>query len=242
MKKRIRQFYESAGWLTKGVLYHRGKHGSGVKENTIEAFKGAIEDNLGVELDVRLTKDKQVVVSHDGNLKRVFGVDKIIEESIYDDIKEYVPLFKDVLNLIDDKIGVMVEIKSDKVGDLEEETYKLLKEYRGRYVIVSFNPFTLRYFRKKDSSIIRGQLSYSYKDSKMNFLFKIALRNLWLNVFSKPHFISYGIKGYNYKLLNKFKKRGCFIIGWTYNNDRDKLELKKVFDNMIIEDLSIREF
>ena len=43
-------------------------------------------------------------------------------------------------------------------------------------------------------------------------------------------------------LLNKFKKRGCFIIGWTYNSDRDKLELKKVFDNMIIEDLSIREF
>ena len=131
---------------------------------------------------------------------------------------------------------------SNKVGDLEGETYKILKEYKGRYVIVSFNPFTLSYFRKRDPSIIRGQLSCSYKDSKYNFFLKLALKRMWLNVFSKPHFISYGINGYNYKLLNKYRKKGCFIIGWTYNNDKDRLELKKVFNNMIIENLSIREF
>ena len=242
MKNKIKQFYKDARWLTEGVLYHRGKHGNGVKENTLDAFKGAIEDKLGIELDVRLTKDKKVVVSHDGNLKRVFGIEKIVEESNYEEIKEYVPLFKDVLDLVNDQIGIMVEIKSDKVGDLEEETYKLLKEYKGRYVIVSFNPFTLRYFRKKNPLIIRGQLSYNYEDSECNGLLKFCLSRLLFNVFSNPHFISYGIKGYDYKLLNKFKKRGCFIIGWTYNSDRDKLELKKVFDNMIIEDLSIREF
>lgn len=242
MNKRINEFNEKAKWLRDGVLYHRGKHGKGVKENSMDAFRGAIEDNLGVELDVRITKDNKVVVSHDSNLKRVFGKDIIIEDSNYEDIKECVPLFSDVLNLIDDKIGVMVEVKSSKVGKLEEEVYRILKNYKGRYVIVSFNPFSLRYFRKKDSSIIRGQLSCSYKDSKYNKLMKISLRNMWFNVFSKPHFISYGIDGYSYKLLNKYKQKGCFIIGWTYNNDINKKELKKIFDNMIIEDLSIREF
>ena len=242
MKKRIKEFNEKAKWLKDGVLYHRGKHDSDIKENSIEAFKGAIADNLGVELDVRITKDNKVVVSHDGNLKRVFDKNLVIEDCNYDDIKEYVPLFSDVLKLINNQIGVMVEIKSMKVGRLEEELYKILKEYKGRYVIVSFNPMSLKYFRKKDASIIRGQLSYNYKDSKFNWFMKVCLKNMWFNVFSKPHFISYGIEGYSYKLLNKYKQKGCFIIGWTYNNDKDKMELKKVFDNMIIEGLSIREF
>lgn len=242
MKKRIKEFNEKAQWLRDGVLYHRGKHNKYIKENSIEAFKGAISDGLGVELDVRITKDNYVVVSHDDSLKRVYGKDILIEDSRYEDVKEYVPLFGDVLNLINDQIGVMVEIKSNKVGRLEEEVCKILKEYKGRYVIVSFNPMSLKYIRKREPSIIRGQLSYNYKDSKFNWLMKVALRNLWFNMLSKPHFISYGIKGYSYKLLNKYRKNGCFIIGWTYNNDKDKNELKKVFDNMIIEDLSIREF
>lgn len=242
VKKRIKEFNERASWLRNGVLYHRGKHSKEIKENTLEAFKGAIEDNLSVELDVRITRDGKVVVSHDSNLKRVFGVDKVIEDSNYEEIKDYVPLFQDVLNLINNKIGLMVEVKSVKVGKLEEEVYKILKKYEGRYVVVSFNPLTLRYFRKKDSSIIRGQISYNYKDSKYSPIFKFCLRNMWLNILSKPHFISYGIDGCDYKLLNKYHKKGYFIVGWTYKNEKNKLKLKEVYDNMIIEELSIKEF
>lgn len=242
MKKRNKEFNEKASWLKNGVLYHRGKHNKLIKENTLEAFEGAIKDGLGVELDVRITKDREVVVSHDSSLKRVFGIDKIIEESNYEEIKEYAPLFKDVLNVIDNKIGIMIEVKSNKVGVLEEELYKILKDYKGRYVIVSFNPMTLKYFRKKDSSIIRGQLSYNYKDSKMNAILKLFLRRMWLNVFSRPHFISYGIDDCDYKLLFKYRKKGYFIIGWTYKSEKNKLKLKEVYDNMIIEELAIKEF
>lgn len=242
MKKVIKEFNEKAAWLRKGILYHRGRHNKYIKENTIEAFKGAIEDGIGVELDVRLTKDKKVVVSHDSNLKRVFNLDKVIENSNYDEIKEYIPLFEDVLSLINDKIGVMVEVKSTKVGDLEEELYKILKNYKGRYVIVCFNPMTLKYFRKKDPSIIRGQISYSYKDSTMNGIMRFMLRKMWFNIISKPHFISYCIDDFDYKLLNKYRKKGYFIIGWTYKSEEIKLKLKEVYDNMIVEELAIKEF
>ena len=136
----------------------------------------------------------------------------------------------------------MIEIKSTKVGELEENVFNILKKYKGDYVIKSFNPFTLRYFRKKDPSIIRGQLSYNYKDSKYNFFLKFLLKNMYLNFISKPHFISYGIEGYNENLLAKYRKKGYFIIGWTYRGKERKDSLSKVYHNVIVEDLLIKEF
>lgn len=246
LKNRLNEFNEKAKWLKKGVIYHRGKHGNGVKENTMEAFMGAIEDNLAIELDVRLTKDNQVVVFHDDNLKRMFDIDRNVDDISYDELCKItdnkVPLFEDVLSLVDNKVGLMVEVKSVKVGKLEEEVYRILKEYKGRYVIISFNPFTLRYFRKKDPLIIRGQLSYNYKDSKYNCFEKLMLRRMWLNIFSKPHFISYGIDGLDYKFIGRIRKKGYFITGWTYKNEENKETLSKFYDNMVVEDLSIKEF
>lgn len=244
--KRIKEFNDKAGWLRNGVLYHRGKYDSNIKENTVEAINGAIEDNLGVELDVRLSKDQKVVVSHDDDLKRVFGIDKRISECSYEEIKVLtqgkLPLLEEILKIVNDKVGLMIEIKSNKVGVLEEAVYKILKEYKGRYVIVSFNPMSLNYFRKKDSSIIRGQLSYSYRDSKYNFIIKFILRRMLFNFFVKPHFISYGIDGCDYKLLAKYRKKGYFIIGWPYDSEKNKEKLSKVYDNMIIDGLRIKEF
>ena len=245
-KKLIEEFNQKASWLKSGMVYHRGKHDDKIKENTIEAFKGAIEDNLAIEYDVRITKDNKVVVCHDDSLKRVFDIDKKISECTYEEIKGYtnnqVPLFEDVLKLVDNKIGMVIELKSTGVGKLEEMVYNILKGYEGRYVIESFNPMSLRYFKKKNPSIIRGQLSYNYKNSKYNFVFKTFLSKMWFNIFSNPHFISYGIDDYDVKVLAKYRKKGYFIIGWTYKNEDQKEELSKVFDNMIMEGLSKKEF
>lgn len=246
LKNRLSIFNNKANWLRQGCLYHRGKHSSVIKENTMDSFEEAVNDGLGIELDVRLSNDNKVVVSHDDSLKRVFGVDKKISELTYKEICDCcnngVPLLSDVLKLVDGKVGIMVEIKSNKVGLLEEKVYEILKEYKGKFVIVSFNPFSLRYFRKKDSSIIRGQLSYSYKKSKFNWFVKFVLSRMLFNFISKPHFISYGIDDVNYKILKKYKKKGYFVIGWTYNNDCNKEDLLKYYDNMIIEGLELREF
>jgi len=245
LKDRLIEFEKKASWLKEGVLYHRGKHGNGVKENTLEAFKKAIKDNLSVELDVRLTIDNLAVVAHDDNLKRMYGIDLKISELTYNEICKYtnndIPLFSDVLELIDDKIGVMVEIKTGnkKIVDI---VYNILKEYKGRYVVVSFDPFILKEFRKKDSTIIRGQLSYNYSDNNMNWLMKFLLRRLCFNFISKPHFISYGIDNCDYKLLREVRKKGYFIIGWTYKSEKNKEKLLELYDNMIIEDIDICEF
>ena len=66
--------------------------------------------------------------------------------------------------------------------------------------------------------------------------------NKRFNIFSKPHFISYGIDDCDYSLLKKYRRKGYFIIGWTYKSEENKLKLKAVYDNMIIEGLAIKEF
>lgn len=246
LKDRLKEFESKASWLRKGVLHHRGKHSSEIRENTMKAMEGAIRDKLGVELDVRLTKDNFVVVAHDDSLQRIYGVDLKISELTYSEVCNYtngeIPLFSDVLKEIDGKIGVMVEVKSMKVRKLVEQVYNILKDYKGEYVVVSFNPYVLKLFRKLDKSIIRGQLSYSYKDSKINKAFKFCLSHLLFNFISKPHFISYGIENCDYKVLDKMRKKGYFIIGWTYRNNENKEQLIKFYDNMIVEHIELREF
>lgn len=247
LKDRIKVFKENASWLYDGVVCHRGKHNKVVKENTLEAVRLAMEDNLSIEVDVRLTKDNFVVVSHDDSLKRIYGVPLKISELSYREVVEYskgeIPLLSELLDVVNDKVGIMIEIKSGKRNKrLVDEVYNLLKEYKGRFVIISFNPYILKLIRKKDKSIIRGQLSYNYKSSKMNFVFKSMLKRLMFNFISKPHFISYGIDECDYKILRKLKKKGYFIMGWTYKSEKNKEQLLSIYDNMVVEEIELREF
>ena len=57
-----------------GVHYaHRGLHDESKAENSMSAFRAAKEHGYGIELDVRLSKDGELVVFHDETLTRVTG-------------------------------------------------------------------------------------------------------------------------------------------------------------------------
>ena len=58
----------------KNVRYaHRGLHGNGAAENSLTAFSRAVEAGYGIELDVRLSSDGELVVFHDDTLERITG-------------------------------------------------------------------------------------------------------------------------------------------------------------------------
>ena len=109
------------------LFAHRGLHGEGVPENTIAAFKKAYERKLGVELDVRFTLDKKVVVFHDDTLKRLCGQDIKVNELTYNELQNYniagtserIPLLSDVLKVLDG-MPVICEIKSNNKEPVEE--------------------------------------------------------------------------------------------------------------------------
>lgn len=106
-------------------LSHRGESDD-APENTIEAFKLAMErDSDGIELDVRLTCDKYLVVVHDADLKRVANADLTVSDSTLAELQaaHAVPLFKDVLPLLKKSKHLQIELKGsdlDVIPKLKE--------------------------------------------------------------------------------------------------------------------------
>ena len=239
-------------FLVNSIIAHRGVYNlkkDSIPENSIEAFKNAIDNNYIIELDLHVLKDNNVVVFHDKNLFRMTGIHKDIKECTYDEIKNLklkntdnnIPLFRDVLELVDGKVPLLIELKHDvKVGRLEKETMKFLKNYKGEYAIMSFNPFTLLHLKKEYPNIIRGQLAYDLNDKKFNFIKKFLLKNMCFNFITKPDFIAYGIDSMPSKVVEKFRKKGL-VIGWTVKNDKDLEKAKKYCDNCIFEDENKRD-
>ena len=123
------------------------------RENTIPSFLRALEEGAdGVELDVRVTKDKVLVVSHDNSLKRVFGLDMKIEESTFQEIRDKapeIPTLAEVFSALG-PVWYDIEIKADKPLGFPEEVVTLLseelekrREFQNRILLSSFNPFAI---------------------------------------------------------------------------------------------------
>ncbi|MDD3383906.1 MAG: glycerophosphodiester phosphodiesterase family protein [Bacilli bacterium] len=233
-------------FIDKYPIAHRGffNNASESPENSLNAFKKAVENKYAIELDLQLSKDLQVVVFHDDDLKRVCNIAKNVRDFNYDELRmiklmksnQSMPLFKDVLELVNGKVPLIIELKSIKGmnNDLLPKVYELIKNYKGDYAIQSFDPTLVSYYRKNYPQIIRGQLVYDYKDSKVQKILKFLLSHLYLNFLSKPDFINSHLEYFPSKLI-KFKKNGGKVICYTAKNSSQYIKAFDFFDNVIFE-------
>lgn len=225
-------------FLKDNYIAHRGVH-IDAPENSISSFKEAIKKKYIIEFDVHLLKDNTVVVFHDNNLKRMIGEDKKLKDCTYEDIKKlrlldtdnYIPTFDEVLKLINGKVPIIVELKSDRrVGLLEQEVVKRLDKYKGKFCIQSFNPLSLIWFKKNRPEYVRGLLINSKRKS---FFDRVCRSNLVLKL-SNPDFLSCSYKLSNNKKINKYMKKNP-VIAWTIKNDEQLNKNKDNFYNLIVD-------
>ncbi len=232
----------------RGRMYaHRGLHGDGIPENSLAAFKAANEANLGVELDVQFTKDKQVVVLHFGDLNYMCGVDKKVLDLTFEELKQYrlkgtderIPLLSEVLKTLGG-VPVICEIKPYSGYSCPElclETCVIMDTYPGDWCMESFSPFIVRWFRKNRPDIIRGQLSSAMRIDNGHARFKrFCMRHLLINVLSRPDFIAY-----KFTDLTPLGFRQCravykpFLAAWTARGEKQFAQAQKDFDTIIFE-------
>lgn len=219
---------------------HRGYHdlSKGFPENSLSAFERACTHGYGMELDVQLTKDQELIVLHDFSLLRACGIDKQVDELTLDEIRKLrlfdtdctIPTFEEVLKLVDGRTPLIVEIKQ-KGAECEtcRKAAKLLDKYKGIYCVESFNPIAVGWFKNHRSNYIRGQLS---GELNMKQPAKFMLENLLTNFISRPDFIAYDVDHRHRKALKLcmllFKPA---LVYWTVKDRKTFDELK---DSIII--------
>ena len=222
------------------VTAHRG-YSAAYPENTIPAFKGAIQVGADwAELDVQQTADGEVIVMHDSNLKRTTGLDKEVWQVIWDEIKDLdngswfdkkyqtvrIPTLEEVLKVCRGKIHLNIEIKpSGHDKDLEEQVAKLLKKYhmRDTCVVSSLKYDSLRKIKEADDSIETAYItSVSYGNfTDLEYADGYSVESTLLSK----------------SFVNKAQKAGKQIYVWTVNSEE---RLEKVvgmgIDNVITDD------
>lgn len=183
---------------------HRGLYNNKKKlpENSMAAFRRAVRHDYGIELDVHLTADNQLVVFHDDTLIRMCGVNKKINQMPLADLQQYtlldseehIPLFKDVLALVDGRVPLIIELKVDGGNQnlLCPLVWQQLERYRGSYCIESFHPFVLQWFKRHQPQVVRGQLSCNFfKENPHCDFVLLLMTHLMTNFFTRPDFIAY---------------------------------------------------
>ncbi|MBE6032640.1 MAG: glycerophosphodiester phosphodiesterase [Clostridiales bacterium] len=235
--------------LTAGIVAHRGLHNNEgpAPENTVPAFQAALDAGFAIELDIQMTKDKKVVVVHDENLKRLTGRGLLVQALFFEDLRslkicgsdQSVPLFSEVLDLAGGKVPLVVELKTcrDREG-LCSRAAALLDAYDGPYCVESFDPLTLRWFRKNRPEVLRGQLSTHYGKDKVKKpgILRFLLTNLLLNFLSRPDFIAYNFEHRNHFGFRLYRKLFAPVTAvWTIKNPSDQEIARREFDIVIAE-------
>ncbi len=232
-----------------GTFYaHRGFHdiSSGVPENSLPAFLRAAESGYGIEMDVQLTKDEQVVVFHDNTLKRICGLDVPVNSRTYEELhklsllgtKEKIPLLSEVLGAVDGRVPLIVEIKMvDSKTRVCELADRVLQGYRGQYCIESFHPLAVWWYKRHRPEIVRGQLSADFvkEDGRETFPMWIV-HHLLTNFLTRPDFVSYSHKGagvWARKICRGFYRN--LSVAWTIRSEAELETAKGQFDLFIFE-------
>lgn len=212
---------------------HRGLHNTDgtAPENSLPAFRLAAEHGYGVELDVHITKDDQIIVFHDDDLLRMCGVDAKTEDLTYAELQQLtlagtehrIPLFTQVLEVYAGAGPMVLELKTGpRKYELCEKTYEILKDYVGDVCIESFDPRIVGWWKKNAPEYIRGQLAQPaefYEGQGESLAF--ALAHCLTNFLGRPHFIAYklGKKPLGARLAEAM---GAMKFSWTSRNLLDK--------------------
>ena len=231
---------------------HRGLYDNrtSAPENSMEAFRLAVEAGYGIEMDIQLTKDNIPVVFHDKTLKRMCGKEGYVwdytleelQKNTLADSTQTIPTFEEVLELIDGKVPLIIEYKMDrptiKVCELGNQ---LLTNYKGVYCIESFHPKAVRWYRKNRPEIVRGQLSMDFsKDEKYNAPYFVVMTYLLSNFTTRPDFIAYNYKDEHIISRRICKKLGGLSVAYTLKNQEAYETVKDKFDLFIFDSFILK--
>lgn len=222
-----------------------------VPENSLPAFAAAVTAGYGIELDVQLSSDRQVLVFHDDTLDRMTGTHGWVRDFRYAEIAAmplkgtayHAPLFAEVLETVGGKVPLIVEIKSRGAYDnayldvLCRAVLAELEDYAGPYCIESFDPRVVARVRQLAPDVLRGQLAdscESHRKEGAKPLHAWALSHLVGNFAARPDFIAWGPAPRNWA-VRLCAALGAMMVYWTALPEDDQAALEADNDAVIFQ-------
>ncbi|MGM9985922.1 MAG: glycerophosphodiester phosphodiesterase [Bacillaceae bacterium] len=226
------------------IFAHRGAKGTH-PENTISAFKEAIRVGAdGVEFDVQLTKDNQLVVIHDEKLNRTTNGKGYVKDYTLKELKaldagskfnkafkgERIPTLDEVLSLFQPtSLQINIELKNDvfRYEGMEEKTVAAIKKHNmeDKIILSSFNHESISLLQKMNTGIELGLLYKKYTDSIITELDERRQKNFHSNVTIL-----------NEDLVTKAKELDYTVRAYTVNEEEDILNMQRIGVDAIFTD------
>ena len=214
---------------------HRGLHGNGIPENSMAAFRAALDHGYGIELDIHLLKDGNLAVMHDSLLNRTTGESGHIEDLTTEQLKDYrlegteetIPEFMDVLTLFNGKAPLIVELKPENGNQaaLAEAACRMLETYKGVFCLESFDPRCIAWLKKNRPDIIRGQLTENFFKSRNDLpdYLRFALTHNLTHFLTRPDFLAYHFATRKDSFTTELCRRlwKCQGVTWTLRSKED---------------------
>ena len=211
-------------------IAHRGLHNKDFTENGLKAFENAIDHGVAFEFDIHLTKDNELVVCHDENLKRTTGKDGIIEDLTLKEIKDNyhlldggeIPTLQEVLDLNKEKVPMVIEMKVFRKNykPLAAKTKEMLKQIKDKrnVLLISFDPRSLWPF--KHEGFIRSLLVAKSDEYTWFFRRTVESVDLDLLLFEEKRVLRYIKKHFTniwtIDSIEKLKKYAPLVDTVTY--------------------------
>jgi len=222
-------------------ISHRGLWNEENPENSLGAFKRSIGARVPIELDVHILKDGNLIVIHDDNAKRMTGVDIRFKDMTLKEVRKLkltgtdygIPTLDEVLELVHGQVLLDIEIKTDvKSFKICKKIAERLDRYDGEFVVKSFNPMYVTWFRFFRPKFTRGLLVSKLNNIRMNKFIKWFCYHMCLNILASPDFIAFDARNLPNKKIDKLYKKGMPILLWTIHGSDEKI----TYDGIIYEE------
>jgi glycerophosphoryl diester phosphodiesterase len=237
-------------WLTDRPIAHRGLHGNGIVENSLAAVEAAATAGYGIEVDLQLSRDGEVVVFHDSELDRLTAETGKLSAKTFAELtaiplkgsSETIPSLADLLRVSAGRTPLVLELKSRWDGDMRlvERVAAQLKDYAGPVVAMSFDPDMVVALRKVAPGLPRGIVAERwYKHPSWNFLSndrKHRLGMLMHLLQTKPHFIAYA--QFDLPAAAPLLARsllGMKLLTWTVRTEKERTKARRWAQQIIFE-------
>ena len=235
-------------------LAHRGLHDrtNGVVENSLSAFRAAIDAGYGIELDLQMSSDAGVMVFHDYHLGRLTHATGPVaartaaelQQIKLRDTTDRIPHLSDVLDLVAGRVPLLIEIKDQdgalgpNTGQIEAGLANLLHAYDGLVAIMSFNPHSIAKIRTMLPDTPRGLTTCAFLKQDWGLVPAMRRKELANIPDFFPldcAFISHDRSDLNAPAVQTLRNSKIPILTWTIRSPSDEASAREIADNITFE-------